>query len=81
MLGRPRRSRQRRMRKHRLRGRKGLRKERVEGTDRQLHMCQDWNGDTAILLGTKKVSDDLENSTIMEGGTKKQNPPAVSSNP
>ena len=52
-LGGPHGSRQNQMRRHGLRGRKRLRREQVEGIDRQLYMCQDWN--SAILFGTEKV--------------------------
>lgn len=61
-LGGPHGSRQNQMRRHGLRGRRRPKREQVEGTDRQLYMCQDWNRDSAILFGTEKVSGDLEDS-------------------
>lgn len=70
------------MRRHPLRGKKGLRGQWMEGKDRQPHMRHDGNGDSAILFGTEKVSSDLENSNLGGGGRERQTPPpAASGNP
>lgn len=73
-------NRQRLMRRHRLRGRKRLRREWVEGMDGQLHMCQGWNEDLAILFGTEKVLPGKQQSP-WTGRREGQHPPAASSNP